>query len=93
MRKFLLNLSDFYDSELAFKTYFESTECQLAFKWKACKCYREFANFIGEFPRFQSASFDLTEWRNVNVKLRTWLRDAGFYLPITSLGIFGHDQP
>ena len=61
--------------EGAFENYFKSTEFQVAFKWNSCKCYREFANFIGEFPRFQLASFDLTEWRNVKVRLRTWYGD------------------
>ena len=89
----LHHLCDLHDSENGFETYFKSADCQVAFKWNSSKCYREFANFIGEFPRFQFSSFDLTDWRRVKLDYVPGFKIqivVGYYLPITSLEIFGY---
>ena len=55
---------------------FRSPDCDIAFKCDSCKWYLAFSDFIGAFPCFQFTSFDLTEWRNVKVRLCTWFGDA-----------------
>jgi hypothetical protein len=73
--KLLHRLNESFDSDQAFEDYLKSDQCEIAFRWDSCKCYLAFADFISEFPRFQLTSFDLTEWRNVKVRLRTWFGD------------------